>query len=717
MGIKGLYRELGPGRRVSLSKLAADSFEVSNRPFRVAVDVAIWQFQAQAARGGANPEIRTLFYRLVRLLGTPVQPIFVFDGPQKPRFKRNRWTGLGHGGTKAQAKLMMQLFGFATHDAPGEAEAECALLQKQGIVDAVLSEDVDTLMFGCTRMLRSWSAAEGRSSKTPTHVSLYDVHGERQESVPSLDAEGMILVALMSGGDYIPEGIPGCGIKVACEAAKAGFGRSLCQLDTSDEEGLRTWREDLAHELHSNEKGHFRTKHPGLTVPGDFPNLEVLRFYTDPVVSNESSLSLLRQDLTRNPSPRLDELRDFARSSIGWDHRIGAIKFIRVMSQALLVHSLCQEDVAGKDLVKRISARRQHFTTDGTAELRLSYVPSEVVPIDLARESEETTSACDGQTASGGGGGDDEFFEADADDPKLTALRTFDVTKPDLTWVLEEVARKRVPRAVEVWEEAESAKLAKAAEAEAVKAARAANRAKSKTGMPRGALDGFVRVTKVSSVTAPAPVPDGPSKQLDFLRPAPSPLSADISKQPPGKRATAGAAAIDKAGGSPVAPRLPKSDDGRPETVQLSSGPAGPLSSPRRRPRGGLSRAAGSGKHVPPPRRRQEVREKDTSKKQTSIDSFVIGAKKGTAPVSETISTADEEKKELSSSFSDRQMTTTEKKKQEKEKKTLMTARGGFVYETEMDEDERESRLREDGVAGRVAVRRSDVFFVDLTGE
>lgn len=46
-----IYRELGSGKRVSLSKLAADTFDSSNRPLRLAIDIAIWQFQNQAARG------------------------------------------------------------------------------------------------------------------------------------------------------------------------------------------------------------------------------------------------------------------------------------------------------------------------------------------------------------------------------------------------------------------------------------------------------------------------------------------------------------------------------------------------------------------------------------------------------------------------------------------------------------------------------------------
>ncbi|KAJ4124316.1 hypothetical protein NW754_000017 [Fusarium falciforme] len=223
MGIKGIYQEIGEGRRVALAKLAADSLVNEGRPFRIAIDIAIWQFQSQVAQGGTNPAIRTLFYRLVRLLAAPIKPVFVFDGPYKPKIKRNKRSGRGDALSNAQAKRLIHLLGFATHDAPGEAEAECALLQQHGIVDAVMSEDVDTLMFGCTKMLRQWSPQSKRQT-CPTHVSLIDKEEMRLVD-QGLDREGMVLVALMSGGDYDPVGIAGCGPKVAVEAAKEALAR------------------------------------------------------------------------------------------------------------------------------------------------------------------------------------------------------------------------------------------------------------------------------------------------------------------------------------------------------------------------------------------------------------------------------------------------------------------------------------------------------------
>lgn len=46
-----IYPEIGPGRRVALSKLAADKFEETGRPLRIAIDISIWLFQIQASKG------------------------------------------------------------------------------------------------------------------------------------------------------------------------------------------------------------------------------------------------------------------------------------------------------------------------------------------------------------------------------------------------------------------------------------------------------------------------------------------------------------------------------------------------------------------------------------------------------------------------------------------------------------------------------------------
>jgi Holliday junction resolvase YEN1 len=451
--------------------------------------------------GGTNPALRTLFYRLARLLATPVQPIFVFDGPEKPTFKRNKRSGRGDTATAAQAKRLIRLFGFEAHDAPGEAEAECALLQKHGIVDAVLSEDVDTIMFGCTKTLRRWSS-ESKSSKTPTHVTMYDVHdAELNIEASGLGREGMVLVALMSGGDYLPDGIPGCGVKVSCEAAKAGFGKSICRLKASDKEGLLAWRASLIHELHTNESGYFRTRHKALSIPDDFPNISVLRYYTHPVVSQLSTLEYIKDTMGRKSQVQIPELREFARETFGWDYKIGAIKFIRVMAQPLLVQMLQQETADTVPYIKKITGRRKAFSTDNCPELRVSHVPEEIVPVDLSEEVEETVAhSRDGLALNS----DDEFdatpdgidAASDADPP--AAGKVFDVSKPDLAWVLESLVRKAAPQAVSSWEEAELLKAAR----KSPKKKQTKGKTAAASGMPRGAMDQYVRVSKKLSEDA-----------------------------------------------------------------------------------------------------------------------------------------------------------------------------------------------------------------------
>lgn len=224
MGIHGLWDELSPASErkgdflsmrsltLALAKLAMEAWEAGEY-LKVAIDTSIWAFQIQSGQKGSNPALRTFYYRLCLLLMSNMQPIFVFDGPHKPPFKRNHPT-LPTYGERANDRRMKQLiraFGFVAWDAPGEAEAECALLQKKGLVDLIITEDVDSLMFGATKVARVIPDNKKRS-----HAMVYsDV-----ERITGLGKDEMVLCAMLSGGDYLPEGIPNCGPKIAAEVSR-----------------------------------------------------------------------------------------------------------------------------------------------------------------------------------------------------------------------------------------------------------------------------------------------------------------------------------------------------------------------------------------------------------------------------------------------------------------------------------------------------------------
>lgn len=408
------------------------------------------------------------------------------------------------------AKRLFKLFGFHTHDAPGEAEAECALLQQQGIVDAVLSEDVDTIMFGCTRTLRNWSAEAIRSASAPTHVSVYDAVDLKQGET-GLDREGMVLVALMSGGDYIPEGVPGCGIKLACEAAKAGFGHTLCSLKRSDSEAVSKWREVLRKELQTNQSKYFRRKHKALVITDEFPDMDVLRYYTHPVVSEPATLEKLRRDFPSHKDIDLVGLRAFTAETFDWTYKTGAIRFIKILAPSMLNQMLLKmsQRVIDSDdpgvreaieagTVKGIKSRRTHFNTDGTPELRISYIPKHVVRIDLGAEEDEVV-------ASYGWSGlalnsDEEEAEIRTEGGEGSASKNvFDPFQPDLAWVPETVAKLGVPLTVEVWEGAQRSKQL----IREKKAPMKRSTKKKVPDIPAGALDKWVKTTKPASSAPP----------------------------------------------------------------------------------------------------------------------------------------------------------------------------------------------------------------------
>ena len=437
-------------------------------------------------------------------------------------------------------------------------------------MDAVLSEDVDTMMFGCTFHLRNWSSENVRGNKTPTHVNVYRAEATKQKS--GLDSHSMILIALMSGGDYIPAGIPGCGIKTACEAAKAGFGRGLCKLDRHDSVGFNQWRERLEYELRVNESGFFRARHKTLAaaVPEKFPDKTVLRYYTNPAVSKPDHILRLRNEIQWDGNIDVPGLRHFVAEAFEWINLAGARKFVRGLAPAMLVDRLCRrynkshanDDLKAQELqevaiVTAICGRRSHFITDAVPELRIAYTPIDIVGLNL----EDETPDCDA-----GGLGDSESEVQDTSSrsrsPTKRAASTYDPTLPEKIWVLESYVRSGVPLMVENWEEAmrdpKQFATRKARE-------RVALGKKSKRQEPTnaGAMDAFVKTMKpgidrrkpakklelppeslVPFIVAnpiPAavlsPTKEPPKKPKAISRAAPStprkPMSARVSKSSP----------------------------------------------------------------------------------------------------------------------------------------------------------------------------------------
>lgn len=231
---------------------------------------------------GSHPRERSILERICYLLRMNVQLIFVFDGPNKPP-KRRRPQNYSGSNLAVLEELLDQL-GVPRHQAPGEAEAECARLQKLGVVDAVWSDDSDTFMFGCTVLIQ-FHKPQGHEFKSEDTVLVYKADSLISRS--NLTREGLLMYALLVGCDYT-NGLPGFGPSTLHEIAKhRGFQEAagLLASPITNPRELNKWRAMLL----SMVKSKFPNKSFPLP-PSTFPDLQVLKYCAHPNVSADSKL-------------------------------------------------------------------------------------------------------------------------------------------------------------------------------------------------------------------------------------------------------------------------------------------------------------------------------------------------------------------------------------------------------------------------------------------
>ncbi|KAK0487044.1 PIN domain-like protein [Armillaria luteobubalina] len=248
---------------------------------RLGVDASGWMFAAKYHHVQTkNPAQASLFKRLGRLFHLPILLVFVFDGPKRPVHKRKKQIRRTTDWLTADFKRLLDGFGFAYWDAPGEAEAELAMLSNLHKIDAVMSEDFDALLFGAQCVIRINNESDSQY--------LIDVYENDNQFPP----HELVAIALLSGGDYdASDGIKGCGIRTAVEIAKTGIGKQLadalknCTTDDFRRVTL-AWRRDLCDVL---EKGvdPLNSRHRSLVshIPLDFPNATVVSQYLRPLMS------------------------------------------------------------------------------------------------------------------------------------------------------------------------------------------------------------------------------------------------------------------------------------------------------------------------------------------------------------------------------------------------------------------------------------------------
>ncbi|EDR09343.1 uncharacterized protein LACBIDRAFT_318829 [Laccaria bicolor S238N-H82] len=156
MGIPGIWEILCKAMQTrSLTELAfSEGFDTNwhgVQTLTIGVDVSIWLNQMQAVfhvpgmhyQVGENRVLHNLFYHIARF-------------PMKQGINvRTK----AHALTNSFQELIEQ-YGYSSHTALGEAEAELAMLNSQQIIDGVLSDDADTLLFRATHLIQNPTSRE-----------------------------------------------------------------------------------------------------------------------------------------------------------------------------------------------------------------------------------------------------------------------------------------------------------------------------------------------------------------------------------------------------------------------------------------------------------------------------------------------------------------------------------------------------------------------------
>ncbi|XP_039458740.1 probable flap endonuclease 1 homolog isoform X2 [Oreochromis aureus] len=173
----------------------------------IALDTSIVVNQFRAATPLLSP-LTGLFFRTLTFLEHGIKPVFVFDG-KPPGEKKAVLEKRAQTAASSQTKECLQLLeylGVPVIQAPGDAEALCAQLVREGTVHAVASEDMDTLPFGANILIRQLNA------KKDSEVIEYSLPKLLEKL--QIGRKEFVDLCILLGCDYC-EKIPGLGPKRA----------------------------------------------------------------------------------------------------------------------------------------------------------------------------------------------------------------------------------------------------------------------------------------------------------------------------------------------------------------------------------------------------------------------------------------------------------------------------------------------------------------------
>ncbi|XP_045506082.1 flap endonuclease GEN isoform X1 [Colias croceus] len=363
MGIKGLWTVMSPYcEKKSLHEIRGET---------VAIDLSGWVCDSQNVTDYyIQPKLylRNLFFRTAYLLLADITPIFVLEGDapelkrdvmaarnaiqfrgaapksdsaksQAPSITRKRFKGV-----LKECESLLKSMGVRCIKGRGEAEATCARLNSQGLVDAVVSQDSDCFAYGARRVYRNFSVSSSAGGGAMQgSVDCYDA--DKMFESNGFGRKKMIALAILCGCDY---GAGACGSSITTVLSflhtvpeDKVIHRLLCWVtDTKEYEDQERW---VARPGRCDRCGHVGRTHlrSGCPVCATNKGCDDLG-YKAKVAELKRELSLRSRALSCGmpfPEPKvMKEFLDATPDNIDLDAAIpqpSLIQFVKIMSSKL----------------------------------------------------------------------------------------------------------------------------------------------------------------------------------------------------------------------------------------------------------------------------------------------------------------------------------------------------------------------------------------------
>ncbi|KAK8065436.1 DNA repair endonuclease rad2 [Apiospora hydei] len=222
-----------------------------------------------------------------------------------------------------------------------------------------MSADGDAFLFGARTVLQYLTADKkdkGNKSKG-RRVQVIRME-DLEKAEPPLTQRVLFSLALFAGGDY-NTGLEGCGPKLALEIGASRYGGHLWTMARGNNWGkLPDWRDSLAGELR-NDSEFFEKKHTAVAnaLKKSFPDQNVAKYYMREINEKPATTAI---DWEKEPD--IPGLWEFTGEWFDWLHRHFAVKFVRIISVALLVRTIlrCMSSKTGRpsNLIATVSKTR-----------------------------------------------------------------------------------------------------------------------------------------------------------------------------------------------------------------------------------------------------------------------------------------------------------------------------------------------------------------------